>query len=98
MDSGNENKGLRKTPTPKMLEFAHKTAARCGVSLPEEAETDFEACKRFLDEWVEKLPPSKKMIKYAQRIAAAEKIEIPKAILASQRKLGQWIDERAPRR
>ncbi|WP_281352678.1 DNA topoisomerase [Skermanella pratensis] len=39
-----------KPPTDKMLAFANSLATRKGVPLPPDVKTDFDACRKFLDE------------------------------------------------
>ena len=86
-----ENAQHRKgTPTPKMLTAATNAAARHGVPLPENAETDFEVCKAFLDEYLSK--PTEKALKYAHGIAKDKGLTVPDAALSDARELSTWID------
>ncbi|WP_010685789.1 hypothetical protein [Methylobacterium mesophilicum] len=39
----------RGTPSAAMLKYAHNLAQQRGITCPPEAETDFDACRRFLD-------------------------------------------------
>ncbi|MBK3779953.1 hypothetical protein G3A43_06770 [Paraburkholderia aspalathi] len=77
-------------PTPKMLAAASNAATRHGVKLPENADTDFDICKAFLDEYLSK--PTDKALKYAHGIAKDKGLTVPDAALTDARELSTWID------
>ncbi|WP_126223606.1 hypothetical protein [Burkholderia ambifaria] len=78
------------SPTPKMVEAAKGAAARHGVSLPENYETDFEVCKTFLDLYLAK--PSPKALSFAERIAKDKGLELPDSVRSNAKELSAWID------
>ncbi|MEX3984242.1 hypothetical protein AB4Y45_35385 [Paraburkholderia sp. EG287A] len=86
-ENGERRKGA---PTPKMLTAATNAATRHGVQLPETAETDFDVCKAFLDEYLSK--PTEKALKYAHGIAKDKGLTVPEAALTDARELSAWID------
>ncbi|MCJ2052929.1 hypothetical protein [Methylobacterium sp. J-070] len=44
-----DQSGDRRTPSAAMLSYARSLAEQRGITCPPEAETDFDACRRFLD-------------------------------------------------
>lgn len=88
---------MRPNPTDKMLHWARTVAERVGTKLSDEQETDFDACKAFLDEWADKTPPSRKQAEYARRIAEQTGIALPGEVLKDYRKTSAWLDEHAGR-
>jgi hypothetical protein len=89
-DSPDATARRKSTPTPKMLAAASSAASRHGVKLPEKADTDFDVCKAFLDEYLSK--PTDKALKYAHGIAKDKGLEVPEAALTDARELSTWID------
>lgn len=81
----------RNKPTDKMVAAARAAATRQGIELPPAVESDFEACKVFLDEHLSK--PSPKALAFAERIAKAKGLELPAAARTNSRDLSAWIDE-----
>lgn len=81
-------------PTPKMLDFARKIAAKLGEELPEDVEASFDACRAYLDANQEVARrPSEKQLNFANNIAERKGLEISAEVLADGRKLSAWIDE-----
>lgn len=85
------SKPLRQTPTDRMLMRARKIAAALDLTLPEEAEQNFDACSAFIDEWIEKEPATEAQIGFAERLARAEGVEIPDEVRQSKKKMTEWI-------
>lgn len=86
-----ENTGHKRgTPTEKMVESAKKAAARHGVNLPDAFDKDFDVCKGFLDEYLNK--PTPKAVQFAESIAKEKGLEIPEGARASGKDLSAWID------
>ena len=80
-------------PTPKMLDFATKIAAKLGQDLPEEVAESFDACKAYLDaNQAAAKQPSEKQLKFANSIAERKGVEIPAEALADGKLLSAWID------
>ncbi|RQR65280.1 hypothetical protein DIE18_02010 [Burkholderia sp. Bp9125] len=73
-----------------MVEAAKGAAARHGVTLPENYETDFEVCKTFLDLYLAK--PSPKALSFAERIAKDKGLELPDNARSNAKELSTWID------
>lgn len=78
------------TPTEKMVAAAKTAAERHGVKLPQDFETDFEICKKFLDEYLTK--PTPKAVSFAEKIAREKGLTIPDEARASAKDLSAWID------
>lgn len=78
------------TPTEKMVEAAKKAAERHGVKLPKDFDKSFDACKAFLDEYLNK--PTPKAIGFAEKIAKDKGLEIPAEARANGKELSAWID------
>lgn len=89
-DSPESSQRRKGAPTPKMLTAATNAAARHGVQLPENADTDFDICKAFLDEYLSK--PTAKALKYAEGIAKDKGLTVPEAAFTDARELSAWID------
>lgn len=81
----------KSTPTEKMVESAKKAAERHGVTLPKDFDKDFEVCKGFLDEYLNK--PTPKALAFAERIAKDKGVELPAEAKASGKELSAWIDQ-----
>lgn len=77
-------------PTEKMIAAANAAAARQGVKLPKGFDKDFDVCKAFLDEFLNK--PSPKALAFAENIAKDKGLEIPAEARANGRELSTWID------
>lgn len=95
-----KGKKMSNTPTEKMLNFAKQVAERTGIELPAAAETDFDACKSFLDANVEAAnnaprPPSDKMISFAESVATRNSIELPEGYKTDYSLCKQFLDEHA---
>lgn len=89
--SMSENRSSK--PTDKMLEYAKNIAKKIAVRIPDEVMTDYEACKKFIDDNKDAAnKPSEKQEKFAKSIAERKGIEVPAAILANGRELSAWID------
>lgn len=84
-------KPTRTGPTDKMLAAAKRAADRHGVKLPKNAETEFEACRAFLDEYINL--PSPKQIAYAQKISEDKGTKLPDELLKDARGISEWIDQ-----
>lgn len=81
-------------PTPKMLQFAERIAARLGEAVPAEVAADFEKCKAYIDEKKDAANrPTAKQLSFAKTIAERKGVEIPEAELNDGRALSKWIDE-----
>jgi DNA topoisomerase-3 len=81
-------------PTPKMLEFAGKIAAKLGFKLTPEIVDDFEKCRAYIDANIAAAnKPTDKQIKYATSIAERKGAAVPVEALADGRLLSKWIDE-----
>jgi DNA topoisomerase-3 len=80
----------RSGPTEKMLAAATRAADRHGVKLPEAALTDFEVCRKFLDEYLNK--PTEKAIAFAHKLAKDGGTKVPPEVLGNSRELSAWID------
>lgn len=81
----------RSAPTDKMLAAAKRAAERHGVPLPQEAEDNFEACRQFLDTYINK--PSDKQISFAQKLAEENGVEVPAELMTDAKGLSAWIDQ-----
>lgn len=82
----------RAAPTDKQLDYASKLAARLGLKLPAAVESDFEACRQFLDKYSRGTPPSAKAISFAESIANRKALQIPDNARQNARDLSAWID------
>ena len=92
-DQQNEQPRASK-PTDKMLEYAKNIATRVNVQLPEDATTDFEACKAFIDANKDAaMRPSEKQLNFATSIAERKGLTISAETLANGKELSKWIDE-----
>lgn len=78
------------TPTEKMVAAAKTAAERHGVKVPDEFDTDFDICKKFLDEYLTK--PTPKAVAFADKIAKEKGLTVPDAARANARDLSAWID------
>lgn len=84
----------RSGPTPKMLEYATNIASRMGTPLPDEAKTDFQACREFIDANKDAaMRPSEKQLKFATQISERKGVAIPADAQANGKLLSAWIDE-----
>lgn len=83
----------RGTPTEKMVQWARKVAERLGLELTEEQETDFDACRAFLDENSNNVPPTKKQIDLVRKLADERGLDLPEGMLKSQSETRDWLDE-----
>lgn len=81
----------RGRPTEKMIAAARGAADRQGVKLPENVDSDFDACKAFLDEFLTR--PSPKAIAFAERLAKQNALELPESVRTNAKELSAWIDE-----
>lgn len=83
-------------PSPKMITAAQNIAKAKGLKLPTGARTDFEVCKKFLDENMSQRDPnggpSEKALEYARNIASKLNVVVPADALASADLLKKWID------
>lgn len=77
-------------PTEKMQTAAKNAATRHGVELPDNALTDFDVCKAFLDEYLNK--PTAKQISFASKIASDKNLTVPAELFSNSRELSVWID------
>ena len=77
-------------PTDKMVSAAKNAAERQGVELPENYATDFDACKAFLDRYLN--APSPKALSFAEGIAKKKGIELPDSARTNGKELSVWID------
>lgn len=85
---------MASAPTPKMLDFAQKIAARLNLELPDEVPGDFEACRAFIDANRDAANrPSDKQVSYAQSIAKSKGLSVPADALTDSRRMSAWIDE-----
>ncbi|MHB1666123.1 hypothetical protein [Thiomonas sp.] len=82
----------RNAPTDKMLKFVDALAARKGLSVPAEARESYDACKAFLDEHGQILPPSEKALAWAQDIAKKKSLPLSAETCADARQLSEWIE------
>lgn len=89
MSDGQESR-QKSAPTDKMIAAAKSAAQRHGVELPKNAETDFDACKAFLDEYLSK--PSAKALSYAESIAKEHGLTLPDEVRSNAKELSAWID------
>lgn len=96
--SDNENKASRSTPTERMLNLARSIANDLQIGLPEEVEQSFDACRDFIDENLEKVPPTEKQLAYANRIAETQGAAIPDDVITSKNKLSKWLDQHGANR
>lgn len=86
-----QQSNTRKTPTDKMLSAAHRAAARHKLELPAEVATSFEACRAFLDKWINR--PSEKQLSFAREVSASAGIGLPGELLNDAKGLSAWIDQ-----
>lgn len=89
MSDGQETR-QKSAPTDKMIAAAKSAAQRHGVELPKNADTDFDTCKAFLDEYLSK--PSAKAISYAESIAKEKGLTLPDEVRNNAKELSAWID------
>lgn len=93
-------------PSEKMIAAARSVAARNTIDLPSSIETDFNACKAFLDQHLgnasdaqkQASPVSEKALGFAKKIAERRGKNIPAAALKDARKLSAWIDTNKDKR
>lgn len=78
------------SPTEKMVDSAKKAAERHSVKLPKAFDTDFDVCKAFLDEYINK--PTAKALSYAEKIASDKGTTVPEEVRANSKDLSAWID------
>jgi DNA topoisomerase-3 len=80
-------------PTPKMLDFARRIAAKLGQELPEDVAESFDACKAYLDaNQAAAKQPTERQLGFARSIAERKGVEIPAEALAEGKLLSAWID------
>jgi len=89
---GGESK-MRSTPTENMLSYAERIADALDMDLPEGVAESFDACREFIDEYAEKVPPTDKQVKFAETLAKDAGETIPRNVLKSKVLLSRWIDE-----
>lgn len=82
-----------KAPSEKALTYALRMAKGLGLELPANIENDATVCSAFIEANKEKpFPPSPKALEFAQSIAVKKSLTIDPAVLASAKKLSEWID------
>lgn len=80
-------------PTEKQLDYAKNIAKKLGIKLTEDVQTDFEACKAFIDANKDAASkPSEKQINFARSIAERKGLELPPEVLAQAKEISKWID------
>lgn len=79
-------------PTEKMVALARDMGGRAGKRIPKAIETDFEACRAFIDELMKNPPPSEKALAFADAIAKRKGVEVPKSARKTATALSAWID------
>jgi DNA topoisomerase-3 len=84
------NEQRKSAPTEKMVAAAKTAAERHGVTLPEDFDKDFEVCKKFLDEYLNK--PTPKAVAFAEKIAKDKGLSIPAEARLTAKDLSAWID------
>ncbi|KVP40082.1 hypothetical protein [Burkholderia ubonensis] len=84
------NEKRKSAPTEKMIAAAKAAAERHDVKLPKDFDTDFEVCKKFLDEYLTK--PSPKALSFAEKIAKDKGLTIPDEARVNAKELSAWID------
>lgn len=86
----------RSAPTPQMISFADRLAGELGETLPDEARSSFDDCRKWLDDAAARVPATEKQVEFAQGIANETGKRIPPNVLASKYLLSRWIDENKP--
>ncbi|KVP65552.1 hypothetical protein WJ96_04070 [Burkholderia ubonensis] len=84
------NEKRKSAPTEKMIAAAKTAAERHDVKLPQDFDTDFEVCKKFLDEYLTK--PTPKALSFAEKIAKDKGLTIPDEARVNAKELSAWID------
>lgn len=85
----------RSTPTFKMLRLARSIAKRLNVTLSDQQQSEFNACRDFIDQHSGDMKPSDKQIEYAERISQQTGVELPAEARADWKVLRNWLDKQA---
>ena len=77
---------------PAQVQFAQRLSQQLGIDLPAESLTDQTRCSSFIDEALDKVPPSNRQLEFARSISQNANIELPEHATRSSRTISAYIE------